>query len=175
MNNEKVIITTERFKLVEWQASDLPQLKEILQDKTTMWAYDKSYNDEDCLKWLEWNIKSYHDNGFGLWKIVNKTTNEIVGQCGITCQTVEDESYPEIGYQVKNDYWRQGMAYEVATAVEKFGFNQLHFKELVIICGENNIPSMNVAIKLGFKIKKQFTENKPRPHYLFYKRINEKI
>ncbi|AMQ15287.1 hypothetical protein CUGBS08_01738 [Streptococcus agalactiae] len=66
-----------------------------------MWAYDKSFTDQDCQYWLDWNMNSYRSDGFGLWKIIHKETSEVVGECGITMQTVEGENYPEIGYHLK--------------------------------------------------------------------------
>lgn len=170
--NDKIILETDRFYLAEWLQSDLTELKTILQDDETMWAYDKTFDEEACEKWLQWNLESYHKHGFGLWKIVDKQTGEVVGQCGLTWQKVEDEWYPEIGYHIKKEFWQQGFATEVGTAVRDYGFNERNFKEIAIIVGENNIPSMNTAIKLGFNIKKQFTLKKPRPHYLFTKRMH---
>ncbi|MFD3051111.1 N-acetyltransferase, partial [Streptococcus agalactiae] len=41
-----------------------------------MWAYDKSFTDQDCQYWLDWNMNSYRSDGFGLWKIIHKETSE---------------------------------------------------------------------------------------------------
>ena len=139
-----------------------------MQDEEVMWAYDKSFTDQDCQYWLDWNMNSYRSDGFGLWKIIHKETSEVVGECGITMQTVEGENYPEIGYHLKKEHWNKGLATEVARAVRDYAFEELNLEELIIISRDINLQSMNIAIKSGFTIKKRFLKNDRFPHFMFY-------
>ncbi|MTB47961.1 GNAT family N-acetyltransferase [Streptococcus uberis] len=164
---EKSILETNRFILQEWEPDDIAELKKILQDKEVMWAYNNDFSDQDCQSWLSWNLNSYQAYGFGLWKIINKETSEVVGECGITMQTVNERDYPEIGYHVKKEYWNQGIATEVAKAVRDFGFKELNLAELIIISRDINLQSMNIAIKSGFTIKQRFLKDNCIPHYMF--------
>ncbi|MFD3047696.1 GNAT family N-acetyltransferase, partial [Streptococcus agalactiae] len=107
-------------------------------------------------------------DGFGLWKIIHKETSEVVGECGITMQTVEGENYPEIGYHLKKEHWNKGIATEVARAVRDYAFEELNLEELIIISRDINLQSMNIAIKSGFTIKKRFLKNDRFPHFMFY-------
>lgn len=43
-------------------------------------------------------IKKY---GFGLWAIILKDTNEMIGQAGLTIQPYKDTEILEIGYLLK--------------------------------------------------------------------------
>ena len=139
-----------------------------MQDEEVMWAYDKSFTDQDCQYWLDWNMNSYRSDGFGLWKIIHKETSEVVGECGITMQTVEGENYPEIGYHLKKEHWNKGIATEVARAVRDYAFEELNLEELIIKKRDINLQSMNIAIKSGFTIKKRFLKNDRFPHFMFY-------
>ncbi|MGK7125825.1 GNAT family N-acetyltransferase [Streptococcus agalactiae] len=133
-----------------------------------MWAYDKSFTDQDCQYWLDWNMNSYRSDGFGLWKIIHKETSEVVGECGITMQTVEGENYPEIGYHLKKEHWNKGIATKLLGQYEIMLSEELNLEELIIISRDINLQSMNIAIKSGFTIKKRFLKNDRFPHFMFY-------
>lgn len=167
---KKSVLETKRFILKEWDLDDLAELKRILQDEEVMWAYNNRFSDQDCQSWLNWNLNSYQTHEFGLWKIIDKETSELVGECGITMQMVNEKEYPEIGYHIKKEYWNQGIATEVAKAVRDFGFKELNLAELIIISRDINLQSMNIAIKSGFTIKHRFLKDNNIPHYMFYLR-----
>lgn len=46
---------------------------------------------------------SYNRHGFGLWAVVDATSNEVIGDCGITLQQTPAGFEPEIGYHL----WRE--------------------------------------------------------------------
>lgn len=84
---------------------DFAELCEILQDKEVMYAYEHAFSNEEVQDWLNRNLKRYSDNGFGLWAVIKKDTNEFIGQCGLTIQEIDNEKYLEIGYLLKKKYW----------------------------------------------------------------------
>lgn len=164
------MIETERLLLREWTAADLPELKRFLQDAEVMWAYEHAFSDEEVSRWLQWNLDSYQTNGYGLWAMVHKATGEIIGECGITRQTVDGVVYPEIGYHLIKNYWHQGFASEAAMAVKQWGFAEKDFPELISIVRDTNLASMNVAIRNGMCVKQRFVKQyweMEMPHYLF--------
>ncbi|WP_207701074.1 GNAT family N-acetyltransferase [Candidatus Enterococcus ferrettii] len=164
------VIETERLVLREWTADDLPDLKRFLQDAEVMWAYEHAFSNEEVSNWLQWNLDSYQANGYGLWAMLCKSTGEIIGECGITQQTVEGTVYPEIGYHLVKTHWHQGFAVEAARAVKDWGFKKKQFPELVSTIRDTNLASMNVAIRNGMIVKKRFIKQYrgiEMPHYLF--------
>lgn len=80
-----MIIETERLHLREMTQLDYPALCKILQDKEVMYAYEHPFSDEEVHEWLNKQLKRYEEYGFGLWAVVLKATNEMIGQCGLTC------------------------------------------------------------------------------------------
>ncbi|MGG5316996.1 GNAT family N-acetyltransferase [Enterococcus sp. AZ072] len=164
------MIETERLALREWTADNLPDLKRFLQDSEVMWAYEHAFSNEEVSNWLQWNLDSYQANGYGLWAMLCKSTGEIIGECGITQQTVEGTVYPEIGYHLVKTHWHQGFAVEAARAVKDWGFKEKQFPELVSTIRDTNLASMNVAILNGMIVKKRFIKQYrgiEMPHYLF--------
>ncbi|MGM0215324.1 GNAT family N-acetyltransferase [Enterococcus sp. AZ109] len=164
------MIETKRLLLREWKQEDLPNLKRFLQDAEVMWAYEHVFSDEEVANWLQWNVDSYRKNGYGLWAMVHKETDEIIGECGITPQTVDWVVYPEIGYHLVKSHWHQGYAIEAAQAVKEWGFAEKDFSELISTVRDTNLASMNVAIRNGMTVEKRYVKHyrgMDMPHYMF--------
>jgi hypothetical protein len=60
--------------------------------------------------WIDRNRRRYRDDGHGLWAMVLKSSGEVIGDCGLTRQTVDGVGEIEIGYHVRRDLWgREGL------------------------------------------------------------------
>ncbi len=121
------ILTTSRLLLREMTPEDMDALSSILEDAETMRFYDGAFSRDEVLGWLQRQFDRYREDGFGLWAVVLSSTGEMIGQCGITLQTVEDETFPEIGYLLRRDQWGNGYASEAAQACKRYAFDKLGF------------------------------------------------
>lgn len=109
-------LETERLLLREMTENDLDDLKEILMDGPTMYAYEGAFTEEETRGWLEGQFRRYRENGFGLWAVVLKETGEMIGQCSLSWQDADlGEPVLEVGYLFKRKHWRRGYAAEAAT------------------------------------------------------------
>lgn len=79
-----MIIETERLYFRELEQSDLNSLCRILQDEETMYAYEGAFSDTEVQEWLDRQIDRYKKWGFGLWAVILKETDRMIGQCGLT-------------------------------------------------------------------------------------------
>ncbi len=147
-----MILETERTYLREMNQSDFESLSKILQDEETMYAYNGAFNNEETQEWLDRQIARYHKYGFGLWAVILKETNEMIGQCGLTMQMWKNQKVLEIGYLLQRLYWHKGFAVETAKACKKYAFEVLNADEVCSIIRDTNIPSQNVALRNGMKI-----------------------
>ena len=93
-----ISIETDRLLLREMSLSDMEALSSILQDENVMYAYNGAFSDEETLAWMQQQLRRYREHGFGLWGIFQKSTGEMIGQCGITMQEYKGGQVPEIGY-----------------------------------------------------------------------------
>ena len=89
----KVILETKRLILREYNKDDFKELYEILSDPITMSHYPKPYDEEGTMRWINWCINSYKENGFGLCAIILKETNTFIGDCGISMQKLMASGY----------------------------------------------------------------------------------
>lgn len=166
----KEILRTNRLILREWSKNDFSKLSLFLQDPEVMYAYEHGFSEEEVNAWLEWILDSYEKNGYGLWAIISKETNEVIGECGLTNQMIDQVTYCEIGYHLRKEFWHRGYAIEAATAVKEYAFKVLAKNEVVSIVRDTNVSSMNVAIRNKMTVKKRVIKNYREiamPHYIF--------
>lgn len=144
-----MILETERLYLREMKQSDFKSLCKIMQDKETMYAYEGAFSDTEVQEWLDRQIFRYQKWGFGLWAVILKETDEMIGQCGLTMQHWKDREVLEIGYLFQRLFWHKGYAVEVAKACKKYAFEVLNADEVCSIIRDTNTASQNVAIRNG--------------------------
>lgn len=165
-----VILETDRLRLREMREEDLPDLREILQDKEVMTAYEHAFSEQEVRDWLENQQRRYRKDGFGLWAVVHKQTGEMIGQAGLTMQDAGGKQVLEVGYLLKKSFWHNGYATEAAVACKRYAFETLRAKEVYSIIRDSNFASQAVARRNGMRpvghIVKQYY-HMDMPHLLF--------
>jgi RimJ/RimL family protein N-acetyltransferase len=149
------ILETERLRLREFVPEDVDALSAVLSDPETMRYYPASLDRTGVAEWIERNRRRYADAGHGLWAMVLKSSGEVVGDCGLTQQTVDGVGEIEIGYHVRRDLWGQGYAPEAARACRDYGFARLGAERLISLVPLGNLPSRRVAEKVGMSLWKE--------------------
>ncbi|MDD6481853.1 MAG: GNAT family N-acetyltransferase [Lachnospiraceae bacterium] len=165
-----MILETERLYLREMEQSDFGSLCKILQDEDTMYAYEGAFSDTEVHEWLDRQIARYKKWGFGLWAVVLKETNEMIGQCGLTMQPWKENEVLEIGYLFERAHWHKGYATEAARACKKYAFEELNAMEVCSIIRDTNIASQNVAARNEMTIKDRWIKHYrgvDMPHYRY--------
>lgn len=165
-----MILETKRLYLRELRQSDFQSLCRILQDEKTMYAYEGAFSDTEVQEWLDRQLSRYQKWNFGLWAVILKETDEMIGQCGLTMQPWKDEEVLEIGYLFERSHWHKGYALEAAKACKKYAFEILKAKEVCSIIRDTNAASQKVAIRNGMKKADAWTKHYKgvdMPHYRY--------
>jgi len=155
VTNTPQIFDTPRLILREFSPDDADSLGSVLSDPETMRFYPAPLDRTGVDEWIARNRRRYAKDGHGLWAMVLKTNGELIGDCGLTVQTVDSADEIEIGYHVCRDYWGQGLATEAARACRDYGFARLPVDHLISLIRPENLPSRRVAEKNGMTIWKQ--------------------
>lgn len=149
------ILETPRLLMRQMTEEDLPDLREILQDEKTMYAYEHAFSEQEVLAWLENQKRRYREDGFGLLALLLKETGEMVGQAGLTkqryLQEEKEKAGIEIGYLLKRRFWHQGYATEAAAALKQYAFDTLELPAVCSIIRDTNTASQKVALRNGMK------------------------
>jgi ribosomal-protein-alanine N-acetyltransferase len=165
------ILETPRLILREFSPNDVEALARVLSDPETMRFYLAPLDRAGVEEWIARNQRRYAKEGHGLWAMVLRTNGELIGDCGLTVQEVDATDEIEIGYHVRRDYWRQGLATEAARACRDYGFAHLPVDHLISLISPENLPSRRVAEKNGMTIWKQVIR-KSLPHLVYSIRRN---
>lgn len=178
MKKENKALETERLYLRRMKQSDLDALSKILQDEETMYAYEGAFSDEEVQEWLDRQIARCQKWNFGLWAVILKKTDELIGQCGLTMQQWKGEEVLEVGYLFNRAYWHKGYATEAAIACKQYAFDVLGADEVCSIIRDTNIASQNVAIRNGMTPTNVFVKHYrgvDMPHCRYVVRNNKPI
>ena len=146
------MIESKRLIIRPYNIDDVKLAFDLFHDKDVMafipYGADKSIEDTQIR--IDKYISHYHTFGFGKYVLIEKSNNELIGDCGIS--TIENTGINELGYRIKKSFWNQGYATEAAKAVINYAFTTLKFKTLHAIVEKGNKKSIHILVdKLGFK------------------------
>lgn len=164
------ILETERTYLRRMTWDDLTDLREILQDEETMYAYEHGFSDEEVDNWIRATLRRYDEDGLALFAVIDKETGEFLGQEGLVYQEVSGRRELEIGYLFKKKNWNKGYATEVAIALKEYAFTVLGKEKVISLIRDTNIPSQKVAVRNGMVIEESYYKHymgKDMLHYVF--------
>lgn len=152
-----VILETERLILREMTDDDFASLQAVISDPENMKYYPAPYDENGVRRWIAWCKSSYEKYGFGLWAVVLKETGEMIGDCGISMQPIDDGWKPEIGYHIRLDHHRKGLGKEATRAVKDYFFTHFNYDEVYSYMDKDNLPSYKTAEANGMTFLHLFT------------------
>ena len=91
-----------------------------------------------------------------LWAICKKNHDELIGLCALL---VNDEGHDEIGYRLREQYWRQGYGTEVTKGLIDYCFKQLNLSLLTADVNIENVPSVKILEKFMEPVREFYNEN----------------
>lgn len=148
------ILRTERLRLRPFAPGphDVEALLPVLGDPVSMRWYPAPFDREAVRVWVERQLERYATEGIGLLVIEDGATGEVLGDCGLSYQDVDGERLPELGWHVRRDRQRQGIATEAGAACRDWAFTSTDVPLLISLIRPENVASRRVAEKLGFAI-----------------------
>ena len=148
-----LVCETPRLLIREMKKEDIPRLMEICAQETSKDACEgvaKPLTEE--LEGFEaYRTYMYEMCDMGYWCVVKKDTDEIIGRAGVEPKFWNNnKSVVELGYIIDENFRRLGFAYEACKAILKVAYER---GAVYLYCRikEGNIPSLNLAKKLGFE------------------------
>ncbi len=173
-HKEPVTITaTEHFVLRELAVEDMEALFKIYchpEIKTHLENFSEDLNTEYM------KLKAYIDHiygyyGYGQWGVFLKTSNLLVGRCGIEYKLFDQEEIYELGYLLDPNYQGHGYAREFTAAVIQYSFQQLALPKITAIIEPENKRSIHLAVSLGMQYTGECSRN--QRVYMRYDLVND--
>lgn len=145
-------IETERLILRRFEYADTQaMLKNWIADEKIQYMYSEPvYSTEaEVTELLDKYIGSYAKEDYYRWAIIDKETNECIGQ--IAYFLVDSKNhFAEIEYCIGSAFQRRGYATEATKAVIAYGFDKINLHKVQICTRPINTPSKRVIEKCGF-------------------------
>ena len=146
-------LESDRLRLRQWQAADLPAFAEMGADPVVMEHFparlDRERSDALALRFKA----MIDDRGWGVWALERKAGGEFIGFVGLNIPSDELPFSPcvEIAWRLAQGYWHQGYASEAARVALRFGFVELNLEEIVAFTSLGNLRSQAVMARLGMR------------------------
>lgn len=150
-------LATERLYMRELQPSDAPAYKEFFDSPQALEFFPMLTPGAPghAETWMERGVMRYEKNGIGLWALVNRETDRIVGQCGLLVQEIDGITELEVGYNLLPSQWGKGYATEAALACLDYAFKHKLAPSVISIIHTGNVKSHRVAERNGLRREKE--------------------
>lgn len=145
------VLETQRCIIRETTVADVDEFYRIYEEPSITYYMDGLYEkpEEERAYAQEYIEKVYGFYGYGMWSIVQKETGQVIGRAGLSWR--EGFDIPEIGFLIEAPCQRMGYAYEVCSAIVKYGMEELEFPSIQALVERDNEASVKLCGKLGFK------------------------
>jgi ribosomal-protein-alanine N-acetyltransferase len=148
---------SERLLLRKMTEDDLDDFLLIFTDPKVMASFGGVLFDRAQMeKWVQSNLAHQDRHGYGIFSVILKENNELVGACGLHHVEVDGSPEVELGYDFRSAYWNRGLATEAAMAVRDYAFGNLGMSRLISMIRTHNKASMRVAEKMGMTREKEW-------------------
>ena len=161
------MLETKRLILRPMAEKDVDAYLCIFTDPEVMKSFDNIiFTREQMIQWVERNLKHQEKYGYGLFSVLLKENQMLIGDCGLECQELDGRAEIEIGYDFRSDYWNHGYATEAAAAVRDYTFQELNIERVISLIRPENIASVRVAEKIGMKREKEIQRG-GHPYWIY--------
>lgn len=139
-------LTTQRLILRPFTAADFEPLAALYQSPRSRYI-DGPRPAEQVWRDFAADCGVWHLLGFGSLSIEEKSTGALVGQTGLNAPL----EYPEreLGWIIWEEFEGRGYAFEAASALRSYAFNQLGWITIVSYIDPENTRSIRLAERLG--------------------------
>lgn len=152
-----MLLQTQRLIIREFTNSDLEDFAALMANKEVMrFSISGPFNREQAQEYLQNRIIThYAQYRYGLWALILKDTQQLIGFSGLINQNIDGKKYIELGYRLFPDYWGQGFATEANQAIIRYAFETLDMNHLISIIDPQNTRSLEVAKRVGMQLMKE--------------------
>jgi RimJ/RimL family protein N-acetyltransferase len=161
------VLETERLLLRELRPDDAETVHAVFDDPHARHWYPHLADRAAVDEWVAQNLERYAAHGFGLWALLLKESGELVGDCGLTLQDVEGTVELEVGWHVRADRRRRGLATEAGRACLEWGMRETDYGRIVSLVHLENAASGAVAQKVHAGRLPQPVERRRGPHWVY--------
>lgn len=146
------ILESQRLRLRQMTSADAEGVFQIFGDPavTALTDFGTAQTLEKAADIIQMFAEDYAAGESIRWGITWKEANRVIGTCGLFAFDHQSQR-AEIGYDLAQKYWRQGIMHEALDCLIRYAFGTIGLHRVEAIIDPNNQPSRNLLKKLGFQ------------------------
>ncbi len=160
--NHNILFESKRVVCRLLTSDDVGDVAKILSDPEVMryMKNKKPFSYEETKHYIQhYAFDSYKKHGYGLYAVIYKQTNQLIGMTGVKCADDLGESMVTLSGVCDKKLWGKGIGTEVLLAMRDYAFNTLGINRLWSTVYLNNTASKKVQHALGMKLVKTVKYN----------------
>ncbi len=148
-------IETNRLLIRNYSHDDYADFFSLFTDEIVMKFVDEGvYSVEKAERMWNKLFEEFYAKGLKtIFGVFTKEDFRHIGHASIRPRPTQKDEW-EIVYILRNTEWNKGYATEIATALVEFGFKTLGLNAVFATFDDDNLASIKVLEKSGFKFKK---------------------
>ena len=150
-----IILETERLRLKYLQAADVPALLDLWTDPAVTEHLGGPRERAKLAPLFEEDVQAPFAEEYNLWPVVEKSSGEVIGHCGLLEKEVEGQAEIEVNYIFASSAWGKGYATEIGKALVGYGLEEKALPRLIALIKPENASSAVVAEKIGLQFEKE--------------------
>ena len=150
-----MILETSRLVLRELGLSDLDFVETVFAHPEVMRYFTSMLSRDESEAWIVRQQERYAGDGHGYWMALDKPSGLPVGLAGVMQVQLDGTEEPGLGYILHRRYWGKGYATEAAAACRDYVFDTVGEAHAITLVRPENLPSLNVARRIGMKIERR--------------------
>src|SRR5579883_2896508 len=99
--------STDRLYAKKIHKEDLDKFLILHANEAVMATLGGLRTEQQTKDYIEWNVKKWEEDGFGLWLFYLKETDEWVGRGGLRRLEVNGQEEVEVAYALMPAFWHQ--------------------------------------------------------------------
>ncbi|MCE4048157.1 MULTISPECIES: GNAT family protein [Bacillaceae] len=145
------LLATDRLHLRKITKEDAADIYRYLSDKAVMKYYgmEPFQSVEETVEEIDWYSKIHMQQTGIRWGITLKGEDKVIGSCGFL-NWEKRHFRSEVGFELHQQYWGQGLVSEALHAVVDYGFDQMKLVRIQALVEPPNRQSQRVLEKNNF-------------------------
>ncbi|MCZ4371651.1 GNAT family N-acetyltransferase [Vibrio diazotrophicus] len=145
------MIQTERLELRKFHPQDRELMLPLLQDAEFMaFSPNGAMTAEQAEIRFQQLVDAFPEKGVGKFCVIERSSGELIGYCGIESFTYQNKQVVEHGYRLKTSARGNGYATEASKAVMSYA-KEAGYTRIYAFTESSHSQSQHILGKLGFK------------------------
>jgi RimJ/RimL family protein N-acetyltransferase len=150
-----ISLETKRLLLRNTKAEDIPALVKMWTDIDVTRFMGGPRNATLLEKAFKEDASNSNPLLYDQWPVIEKTSGEMIGYCGLLDKEVEGKQEIELVYAFMPSAWGKGFATEISSALRDYALNKMRLRRLIALIEPENEASARVAERIGFHLDRK--------------------